>query len=111
MQFKTIAQGAATQVWAATSPDVVGHSGMYLADCGLGVEGGNPGRNGFDTSITNESRASELWTLSEQLLAALTVAARDRRGGGVSRSANRRATSALTDTASSMNRWAAGDTV
>jgi NAD(P)-dependent dehydrogenase (short-subunit alcohol dehydrogenase family) len=69
MQFKSIPQGAATQVWAATSPDVESHSGMYLADCGLGVEGANIGRNGFESYITDESRAEELWTLSEQLLA------------------------------------------
>ena len=68
MQFKSIPQGAATQVWAATSPDVVGHSGTYLADCGLGVLGGNIGRNGFEAYITDESRADALWTLSEQLL-------------------------------------------
>jgi hypothetical protein len=68
MQFKSIPQGAATQVWAATSPDVVAHSGTYLADCGLGVEGGNIGRNGFEAYITDESRADALWMLSEQLL-------------------------------------------
>ena len=68
MQFKSIPQGAATQVWASTSPDVVGHSGMYLADCGLGVQGGNVGRNGFEAYITDESRAEALWTLSEQFV-------------------------------------------
>jgi NAD(P)-dependent dehydrogenase (short-subunit alcohol dehydrogenase family) len=68
MQFKSIPAGAATQVWAATSPDVVGHSGTYLADCGLGVEGGNIGRNGFEAYITDETQAAALWTLSEQLL-------------------------------------------
>ena len=68
MQFKSIPAGAATQVWAATSADVVGHSGMYLADCGLGVEGGNVGRNGFEPYITDEARADALWALSEQLL-------------------------------------------
>jgi hypothetical protein len=67
-QFKSPAQGAATQVWAATSDDVVGHSGTYCADCGLGVEGGNVGGNGFEPYITDESRAADLWTLSEQLL-------------------------------------------
>jgi NAD(P)-dependent dehydrogenase (short-subunit alcohol dehydrogenase family) len=69
MQFKSIPQGAATQVWAATSADVVGHSGMYLADVGLGVEGGNVGRNGFEPYITDAARADRLWDVSEQLLA------------------------------------------
>ncbi len=54
MQFKSIPQGAATQVWAATSPDLADHNGAYLADCGLGVEGGNIGRNGFDPYITDD---------------------------------------------------------
>lgn len=67
-QFKSPAQGAATQVWAATSADVVEHSGTYCADCGLGVEGGNVGGNGFEPYITDESRAADLWALSERLL-------------------------------------------
>ncbi len=69
MQFKSIPQGAATQVWAATSPDLVDHSGAYLADCGLGVEGGNIGRNGFEPYITDAATADRLWDLSERLLA------------------------------------------
>jgi len=68
MQFKSIPQGAATQVWAATSPDLVGHNGAYLADCGLGVEGGNIGRNGFAPYISDVATAGRLWELSEQLL-------------------------------------------
>jgi hypothetical protein len=68
MQFKSIPQGAATQVWASTSSDVAGHSGAYLAACGLGVLGGNVGRNGFEPYITDEARAEALWTLSEQLV-------------------------------------------
>jgi NAD(P)-dependent dehydrogenase (short-subunit alcohol dehydrogenase family) len=68
MQFKSIPQGAATQVWAATSPDLVGHSGRYLADCGLGVPGGNVGRNGCEPHIADEDRAEQLWELSERLL-------------------------------------------
>ena len=69
MQFKSIPQGAATQVWAATSPDLVDHSGAYLADCGLGVEGGNTGRNGFEPYIADTSTADRLWDLSERFLA------------------------------------------
>jgi len=68
MQFKSIPQGAATQVWAATSPDLVGHDGAYLADCGLGVEGGNIGRDGFAPYIADAATAGRLWELSEQLL-------------------------------------------
>ena len=69
MQFKSIPQGAATQVWAATSADLVDHSGAYLADCGLGVEGGNVGRNGFEPYIADAVTSERLWDVSEQLLA------------------------------------------
>ncbi len=68
MQFKSIPQGAATQCWAATSTDLVDHNGAYLADCGLGVEGGNIGRNGFDRYIADPDTAARLWELSERLL-------------------------------------------
>ncbi len=69
MQLKSIPQGAATQVWAATSTDIVDHNGAYLADCGLGVAGGNIGRNGFAPHIADVATAGRLWELSEQLLA------------------------------------------
>ncbi len=68
MKFKSIPQGAATQVWAATSDDVIDHNGSYLADCGVGVLGGNIGRNGVEAYVTDAARAAELWSLSEQLV-------------------------------------------
>jgi len=71
MRFKSIPQGAATQVWAATSPDVVDHSGAYLADCGLGVLGANIGANGMEPYITDDTTADRLWELSERLLDAI----------------------------------------
>jgi NAD(P)-dependent dehydrogenase (short-subunit alcohol dehydrogenase family) len=67
-QVKSVEAGAATQVWAATSPDLVGHNGAYLADCSVGVAGANPSNNGFEPYITDEATADALWTLSEQLL-------------------------------------------
>ena len=69
MQFKSIPQGAATQVWAATSMDLVDHNGAYLADCGVGVVGGNIGRNGCAPHISDAATAERLWDFSEQLLA------------------------------------------
>jgi NAD(P)-dependent dehydrogenase (short-subunit alcohol dehydrogenase family) len=68
MQFKSIPQGAATQCWAATSADLVDHNGAYLADCGLGVEGGNVGRNGYAPYITDTDTSARLWELSERLV-------------------------------------------
>ena len=43
MTFKKVEAGAATQVWAATTPDLADHNGAYLADCGVGVLGADPG--------------------------------------------------------------------
>lgn len=70
MKFKSIPQGAATQVWAATSADLVGHGGAYLADCGFGVANGDVGTNGFAAHITDTGTAERLWDLSERLVTA-----------------------------------------
>jgi NAD(P)-dependent dehydrogenase (short-subunit alcohol dehydrogenase family) len=68
MHFKTVEAGAATQVWAATSSDLIGHNGAYLADCGLGVVGGDPGVNGFMPYLLDDEHAAALWDLSERLV-------------------------------------------
>lgn len=54
--FATVEQGAATQVWAATSPELDGHGGAYCAACHI-VEG----------SRTDSADAARLWTLSADL--------------------------------------------
>jgi NAD(P)-dependent dehydrogenase (short-subunit alcohol dehydrogenase family) len=66
--FKTPEQGAATEVWAATAPDIAHLHGTYLANCGPGVEGGNPGENGFRSYITDVDTSERLWELSERLV-------------------------------------------
>lgn len=67
-RFKTVPQGAATEVWAATSPGMDEHHGRYLADCGPGVLGANPGQNGMRPWITDVDTANRLWELSEGLV-------------------------------------------
>ena len=67
-RFKSVEAGAATQVWAATAPELVDHNGAYLGDCQLGVEGADPGGNGFVSYILDDDKARRLWTLSEQLV-------------------------------------------
>ena len=67
-RFIQVESGPTSADISTTTPDVVGHSGAYLADCGVGVEGANVGRNGFEPYITDESRADALWSLSEQLI-------------------------------------------
>ena len=69
--WKSIEAGAATQIWAATAPELVDHNGAYLADCGLGVLGGNPGVNGFLPYLLDDDHAAELWDLSEDLVGAI----------------------------------------
>ena len=67
-EFKPLEAGAATQVWAATAPELAAHNGAYLADCGLGVLGANPGTNGFLPHLLDDDRAAALWELSERLV-------------------------------------------
>jgi NAD(P)-dependent dehydrogenase (short-subunit alcohol dehydrogenase family) len=66
--WKSVEAGAATQVWAATTSDLGDHNGAYLADCGLGVLGANPGVNGFRSYLLDDDHAVALWELSEQLV-------------------------------------------
>lgn len=66
--WKTVESGAATQVWAATAPDLADHNGAYLADCGVGMLGANPGANGFMPWLLDDANAAALWALSEDLV-------------------------------------------
>lgn len=66
MRFKSVEAGAATQVWAATSPEAAAHNGGYLADCGPTAPG--PGDRGYEPWIDNPVTASQLWELSERLV-------------------------------------------
>lgn len=64
--FKTPEQGAATQVWAATSPQLAGMGGVYCQDCDVVVvaEGSSAGvhRHAIDPE-----EAARLWALSAML--------------------------------------------
>jgi NAD(P)-dependent dehydrogenase (short-subunit alcohol dehydrogenase family) len=61
LDFTTPEQGAATQMWAAVSPELADRGGLYLEDCRVSEAGAPYAR---DTE-----RAAELWTLSEKLCA------------------------------------------
>ncbi|MHB9857324.1 SDR family NAD(P)-dependent oxidoreductase [Streptomyces sp. YIM S03343] len=66
--FKTPEQGAATQVWAATSPQLDGLGGVYLEDCDI-AEPAPPGQDRVgvkDYAIAPE-QAARLWALSAEL--------------------------------------------
>ncbi|MBC2868422.1 SDR family NAD(P)-dependent oxidoreductase [Streptomyces mexicanus] len=73
-QFKSPQQGAATQVWAATSPRLDGLGGVYLEDCDIA----EPARDGVETRdgvvtggvkpwATDPAEAARLWALSAEL--------------------------------------------
>ncbi|MFD7708798.1 SDR family NAD(P)-dependent oxidoreductase [Streptomyces sp. NPDC059785] len=67
-QFKTPEQGAATQVWAATSPQLAGLGGVYCEDCdiaGPAVPGDQSG--GVCDYAVDPGQAARLWRLSAEL--------------------------------------------
>jgi NAD(P)-dependent dehydrogenase (short-subunit alcohol dehydrogenase family) len=66
--FKSIEAGAATQVWAAIAPELAEHNGAYLADCQVGVEGGDPNSTGFSSYLLDDAGTDRLWTISEELV-------------------------------------------
>lgn len=67
--WKTIPQGAATSVWAATAPELAGRGGAYLEDCGIAAVGDEAGlSNGVMPYAVDPDRADALWELSERLV-------------------------------------------
>jgi WW domain-containing oxidoreductase len=62
LAFKSIPQGAATEVYAAVHPALAGMSGLYLADC-------NVSRARADADDAETAR--RLWQVSEEIVASL----------------------------------------
>jgi NAD(P)-dependent dehydrogenase (short-subunit alcohol dehydrogenase family) len=62
LDFTTPEYGAATQVWAAVSPELADLGGLYLEDCGVSETVAPYARDA--------GSAAELWELSEKLCAA-----------------------------------------
>jgi NAD(P)-dependent dehydrogenase (short-subunit alcohol dehydrogenase family) len=58
--MKSVAQAAATSVWAATAPSLAGRGGSYLADCQISEAA--PG-------ATDPAAAQRLWSLSQEWVA------------------------------------------
>ena len=66
--FKTPEQGAATQVWAATSPQLDGMGGVYCEDCDIAEVNDDPaGRSGVRLHAIDPAQAQRLWDLSAEL--------------------------------------------
>ena len=65
--FKTPEQGAATSVWAATSPRLDGLGGVYCEDCDIAVASEGRFRAGVAEWATDPEQAARLWALSVEL--------------------------------------------
>lgn len=67
--FKTPEQGAATQVWAATSPRLDGLGGLYCEDCDVArrAEEADAPFVGVKAYATDPDEAGRLWRLSSEL--------------------------------------------
>jgi NAD(P)-dependent dehydrogenase (short-subunit alcohol dehydrogenase family) len=73
IEWKTVPQGAATSVWAATAPELEAHGGAYLEDCEVAVP--NPdldprARGGVKSYAQDPARAAALWDRTEEWIAA-----------------------------------------
>ncbi|MFJ3640872.1 SDR family NAD(P)-dependent oxidoreductase [Streptomyces sp. NPDC090108] len=76
--FKTPEQGAATQVWAATSPQLDGVGGLYLEDCDVAEPAPADGTwAGVRDWATDAEQAARLWALSAGLTGVDAFAGQD----------------------------------
>ena len=71
LEFKPVEAGAATEVFAATAPELEGRGGLYLEDCqvsGVARDDAEPGMLGCAPHALDPEQAARLWTESEKLL-------------------------------------------
>jgi len=69
MKFKPVPAGAATSVWAATSPELEGKGGLYCEDTHVaGLRESDEAVEGYMPWAMDPEAAARLWTLSEELL-------------------------------------------
>ena len=61
-------QGAATSVWAATSPSLEGRGGLYLENCHIAEPATSSGDSGVESYAIDATDAERLWVLSESLV-------------------------------------------
>ncbi|MFG3024149.1 SDR family NAD(P)-dependent oxidoreductase [Streptomyces sp. NPDC048254] len=65
--FKTPPQGAATQTWAATSPQLADMGGVYLEDCDIAEPAVEGEPTGVKDWAIDPDQAARLWDLSAEL--------------------------------------------
>ena len=65
-RFKTVEQGAATETWAATSPQLNGKGGLYCEDCDVAqlTQPGTSRTSGVDPHAVDADAAKKLWQVS-----------------------------------------------
>lgn len=68
--FKNTEQGAATTVWAATSPLLEDRGGVYCEDCNIAdiVPSNDEGFTGARPHIRNLKTAEKLWKMSQEIV-------------------------------------------
>jgi len=69
--MKTIPQGAATEVYAATAPELSGKGGSYLADCAIATMDDDPEifhERLVRSYALDETLADKLWAISEEMV-------------------------------------------
>lgn len=74
--FKTPSQGAATGLWAASSPLLEGRGGLYLEDCdiaGMADPAGSIDDGGVRPYAVDESSAERLWEITSAITATSLV--------------------------------------
>lgn len=71
VSFKTTEQGAATTLWAATSPRLDGMGGVYCEDCDIAEQvpgdAGRDVRTGVRAYAVDPGEAARLWEVSAEL--------------------------------------------
>lgn len=66
---KSIAQGAATQVWAAVAPELTNVTGKFLEDCQIAKADDSPdSASGVKPAALDPDSAERLWTISEKIV-------------------------------------------
>jgi NAD(P)-dependent dehydrogenase (short-subunit alcohol dehydrogenase family) len=69
VKWKSVPQGAATSVWAATAAELDGRGGLYLENCGIAEPTDDPAAAvGVRPYALDPARAAALWELSERLV-------------------------------------------
>ena len=68
MTLKSVEQGAATSVWAATSPELAGRGGVYLEDCQVAGPATADSSAGVESYAVDAAAAERLCAVSEVLV-------------------------------------------